>query len=101
MSAHTTYAKQVADLASEIQEKAKAILTMERSRHDWTRPEGIGIHMGQSIYVVPKNGVVPQQLAGIHREVLAYHDDRLAKLRGELEGLRYKLIMLGREGGAA
>jgi hypothetical protein len=101
MNANTTYAKQVADLASAIQEKAQEILTMEKSRHNWTRPEGISIHMGQHIYVVPKSGVVPQQLAGIQQEVLTYHDNRLAMLRGELEGLRYKLIKLGREGGAA
>jgi len=99
--AHTTYAKQAAALASAIQEIAKEILTMDKSRHDWTRPEGIGIYMGQLIYMVPKNGVVPQQFAGIQREVLAYHDDRLAKLHGELEGLRYKLIKLGRAGCAA
>jgi len=74
---------------------------MNMSRHDWTRPEGVSIHMGQHIYVVPKNGVVPQQFAGIQREVLAYHDARLAMLHGELEGLRYKLIKLGRAGCAA
>ena len=98
MNALTTYAEQVAALASAIQEKAKEILTMDESRHDRTRPKGVGIHMGQHIYMIPMNGVVPQQFAGIQREVLAYHDAHLTKLHGELEGLRYKLIKLGRTG---
>ncbi|CDN87372.1 hypothetical protein BN948_01794 [Hydrogenophaga intermedia] len=96
MSEVVTYAEQVSNLAKAIQEKADAIRNMEKARHDWTRPEGISLYIGQHMHVVRKDGVNPR-LAGVQREALSYIDSRLLTLRGELEGLRFRLVGLGRQ----
>lgn len=100
MSANN-YAEQVAEIAAAIQTKAEALRAVEKARHEWTRPEGAWINVGQNTYIVRKDGTVPAPLAGVQREVLAVLDGRAHFLRGELEGLRFKLVKLGREGGSA
>lgn len=99
MSAQS-YAEQVAEIATAIKTKAEALRAVEKARQEWTRPEGAWINIGQNTYVVRKDGTVPPILAGVQREVLAALDARTHFLNGELEGLRFKLVKLGREGGA-
>lgn len=96
MSAALTYADQVAALAKRIQTEADAIRNLEKARHDWTRPEGISVYLGQHMYVVRKDGLNPS-LAGMQREALAYIDARLHAKHSELEGLRFQLVQLGRQ----
>lgn len=96
-----TYAAKVVEITGLILEKAKAIRVMEQARYDWTRPEGVSIHIGQHHYAIRKDGTVNPTLEGVQREVLAVIDSRLQKLNSELEGLRFKLVTLGREGGAS
>ena len=90
-----TYADQVSKLAEAIQRKADQIRVMEKSRRSWTTPQGGSVHMGDHIYLVDAAGVRPQ-VAAIHREILVYIDGRIASLTSELEGLRFKLVKLGR-----
>ena len=95
-----TYADQVVEITQAIQAKAKEIQAIEKSRHDWTRPGGTYIHIGYQTYIVRQDGTINPLLAGVLREILAAIDNRLHTLHGELEGLRFKLVKLGREGGA-
>jgi hypothetical protein len=95
-----TYADQVVEITQAIQAKAKEIQSLEKSHHDWTRPGGTSVHIGHHTYIVRQDGTINPLLAGVHREILAAIDNRLHTLHGELEGLRFKLVKLGREGGA-
>jgi len=96
-----TYAKQVADIAGDIRELAQEIEEAEKARREWIKPEGARFNLGRHVYVVKKDGNVNPMLAGVQREALAVIDERLRVLNGRLEGLRFKLVQLGKTGGAA
>lgn len=96
MSAASSYAIQVRDLAKQITGKATTIAEMEEARVRWTTPGNMSIWIGEHLTVVRPDGVNPA-LAGVQREAVAYIDSRLHKLRSEMEGLRFRLIQLGRE----
>jgi len=96
-----TYAKQVADIAGDIRELAQEIEEAEKARREWIKPEGARVNLGRHVYVVKKDGNVNPMLAGVQREALAVIDERLRVLNGRLEGLRFKLVQLGKTGGAA
>ena len=101
MSTKTSYTDQVAQLAEHIRRKAAQIQNMEKARLKWASPGAERIHIGENLEVVLVDGSVNPGLEGVHREVLAYIDNQLHKLRGELEGLRFRLVNLGKTGGAA
>lgn len=93
-----TYAQRVLEVTKEIEVAAEMIRSLEKTRDDWTRPEGITIQIGYPFPVVRKDGTVQPLLAGVQREALRTIDDRLHHYRGQLEGLRFRLVNLGREG---
>lgn len=93
-----TYADSVAEIASKISAEAKTIRSLENCREEWTRPEGAYVNIGGNAYVVRKDGTVNPLLVGIQREALRALDDLLHHHRGRLEGLRFALVKLGREG---
>jgi hypothetical protein len=96
-----SYYKQVADLAEEIQSTAREIANLEKSRNDWIRPKATTFWLGQHTYVTREDGTTPKALQGVKREALKAFDDLIFTKKSELEGLRFKLVNLAKQGGAA
>ena len=98
----SSYYTEAIATAKRMNELADAILATKRARADWTQKnEGKSIFIGYHAKVFREDGLVDPQLAGVQREILAAIDDRLHRLRGEFEGLRYKMSQIGKQGGAA
>ena len=94
-----TYAHRVAEIASKIKAKAEYIANLEQTRAEWLRPDYKVFQFGGHSYkVVLPDGKVNPPFAGIQREALAIHDGQLLKANSELEGMRWKLLQLGKEG---
>lgn len=101
-TAEKTYAERVADLAKQIQKQADRITSLERTKSLWLLPESKSLDIGGVTYkVVDSSGIVNPALAGMQREAIAVHDRQILKAKSKLEGLRWQLIQLGKEGGAA
>lgn len=96
-----TYYKQVADLAKQIQDKAEALASLESDRNDWIRPKGASFWLGHHMDVTRDDGTTPVALQGVKREAIKAYDDLILAKKGELEGLRFKLVNLAKQGSAA
>lgn len=96
-----SYHKDIAALAEEIQKKAEAIVSLEKHRNDWTRPKATTFWLGHHQHVTREDGTTPASLQGVKREAIKAFDDLIFAKKGELEGLRFKLVNLAKQGGAA
>jgi hypothetical protein len=97
-----TYYQNISSIAEKIQSAAKEIISLEKGRERWKRPETEYISLGGSnTYVTSKDGTTPPHLEGIKRETLKAFDQAIFAKQGELEGLRFKLVNLAKKGGAA
>lgn len=96
-----SYYKNVASIAESIQSVADEISNLEKSRNDWIRPEGTTFYVLHHTYVTRKDGTTPAHLEGIKREALKAYDEVILRKKSELEGLRFKLVKLAKQGGAA
>ncbi len=94
-----TYYKQVADLAKQIQDKAEALASLERNRNDWIRPKGTTFWLGHNMNVTRDDGTTPVALQGLKREAIKAYDDVILTKKCELEGLRFELVNLAKQGG--
>lgn len=93
-----TYVERVAEIAAGIKRKAEYIAALETSRAEWLKPDYQVFQFGGHSYkVVLPDGKVSPPFAGIQREALALHDRQLLKAKSELEGLRWKLLQLGKQ----
>lgn len=98
-STEKTYAERVAEIASKIKAKAEYISSLEKTRAEWLQPDYKMFEFGGQRYkVVLPDGKVNPAFAGIQREALALHDRQLLRANSELEGLRWRLLQLGKEG---
>lgn len=96
-----TYAERVSDLAKLIQNQADTLRSLESERAKWSKPEGKTFTIGSvSYYVVQTDGSVTPELASVQREALAVHDRLILATHSKLEGLRWQLLQLGKEGSA-
>lgn len=96
-----TYEQRIAELAKAIAAACEQLKSLEAGRAIWSQPNAMRLNMGHDyLYLVTNSGKVWPGLEGLQREALAYIDKRIASKKGEIEGLRFKLIALGREGGA-
>ena len=94
-----TYAERVVEIAGKIKAKAAYIAELERTRAEWLQPDYKTFQFGGNTYkVVLPDGKVNPDFEGIQREALALHDRQLLKANSELEGLRWRLLQLGKEG---
>jgi hypothetical protein len=91
-----SYYKQVADLARQIQDKAEAITSLEKYRNDWIKPKGTTFWLGHQQHVTDEDGTTPTALQGIKREAIEAFDDLILTKKGELEGLRFKLVNIAK-----
>jgi hypothetical protein len=96
-----SYYKQVADLARQIQDKAEAITSLEKHRNDWIKPKGATFWLGHHQHVTDEDGTTPTALQDIKRETIKAFDDLILTKKGELEGLRFKLVNIAKATGAA
>jgi hypothetical protein len=91
-----SYHKQVTDLARQIQGKAEQIINLEKHRNDWIKPKGTTFWLGHHQHVTDEDGTTPTALQGIKREAIKAFDDLILTKKGELEGLRFKLVNIAR-----
>lgn len=97
-----SYAQKVSELAEVIQSKAGAIKKLEEARKNWTDPKStMTFWLGDHVRVFMADGTVHPALKGVQRAALECIDEQLFKRNSELEGLRFKLVQLGRKGGVA
>lgn len=96
-----SYYQDIAIVAKQIGEMAKEIEAIEKARREWIRPEGATFWIGYHTYVTRKDGTTPTSLEGIKREALKTYDTLIFAKQAELEGLRFKLVNLAKQGGAA
>lgn len=96
-----SYFTKVASIAALIEVKAKEIASLEKSRNDWVKPECTTFLLGHHMYVTRKDGTTPEALKGVKREALKAFDDLIFAKKSELEGLRFRLVNVAKEGGAA
>lgn len=97
-----TYYQNISSIADKIQSAAKEIISLKKGRARWTQPEHEYICLGGSnTYVTSKDGTTPPHLEGIKRETLKAFDEAIFAKQGQLEGLRFKLVNLAKQGGAA
>ena len=92
----------LAELAADIKKQADKISALEKSKAEWLKPENRTFALGSmNYYVVNKDGAAAPSLAALQREAIKAHDEAIFLAKGKLEGLRYQMAKLGREGGAA
>jgi hypothetical protein len=92
-----SYAQQIEELAKVIQSKAADIRQLEEAHKNWTNPKSqqtfwLGAHIG----IFRADGTVHPALAGVQRAAAACIEDQLFKRNSELEGLRFRMVQLGR-----
>jgi hypothetical protein len=96
-----SYFEKMADLADAIKRQVDLIRDLERERGEWLKPAEKRVKIGSTSYcVVSKDGTVDPRLVGWQREAIKAHDEAIFLAKGRLEGLRYRLIELGKKGGA-
>ena len=96
-----SYYKDVAALAAKIQAEAEQLASLEKHRNDWIKPKGATFWLGHHQTVTREDGTTPTALQGVKREAIKAFDDLILAKKGELEGLRFKLVNLAKQGGAA
>lgn len=97
-----SYTKQIVEIAQQIEREARALGSLEEDRAEWTKPDGRRYSIGEWRYpVVRKDGTVTPGLEGVQREALAVLDGMISAQRSKIEGLRFKLVQLAKNGGAA
>lgn len=96
-----SYYQQVANAAKQIQEAAEGIANLEKHRNDWIKPKAATFWLGHLMHVTRDDGTTPAALQGIKREAIKAFDDLIFAKKSELEGLRFKLVNLAKQGGEA
>lgn len=97
-----SYAKQVVELAEQIREEGRKLESLESGRNRWMKPEAETFYIGSTSYwVVRKDGTVTPGLEAIQREAVKLHDAQIIAAKSRIEGLRFKLVQLAKNGGAA
>lgn len=96
-----SYYKNIAIIAEQIKEVADQIGVIEKSRSEWIKPRGATFWIGYHMHVTREDGTTPAQLEGIKREAIKAYDELISSKKSELEGLRFKLVNLAKQGGAA
>ena len=96
-----SYYKNIAIIAAQIKEVADQISATEKSRNEWIRPSGATFWLGYHAHVTREDGTTHPGLEGIKREAIKAYDEMIFSKKSELEGLRFKLVNLAKQGGAA
>jgi hypothetical protein len=96
-----SYYKKLSDLAEQIQKKADELSSLEKHRNDWIRPKGVTFWLGYHQTVTREDGTTPEAIQGVKREAIKAFDDLILTKKGELEGLRFKLVNLAKTTEAA
>jgi hypothetical protein len=96
-----SYYKDIANIAEKIKSAADDLEGLRRHRKEWTKPKGTTFWIGHHQYVTREDGTTPAHLEGVKREALKAFDDLIFAKQGELEGLRFKLVNLAKQGSAA
>ena len=97
-----SYAEQILEITDQIKAEAEKLRALENGRQGWTKPKGETFYIGkQNYWVVRENGTVMPGLEAIQREAIKLYDDKIFEANSRIEGLRFKLVKLAKEGGAA
>lgn len=97
-----SYTKQIVEITDQIAREACALESLEEDRAEWVKPDGRKFSAGAWRFpVVRQDGTVTPGLDGIHREAVKLLDGLIASQRSKIEGLRFKLVQLAKNGSAA
>lgn len=96
-----SYYQDIANIAKQIQDTAEQLQGVKKNRNEWIKPKGATFWVGHHQYVTREDGTTPAHLEGVKREALKAYDDLIFAKQNELEGLRFKLVNLAKQGGAA
>ena len=96
-----SYYQSVVNVAKKIQSVAQEISDLKKERNRWTEPKSASFHLLHHTYVTREDGTTPPRLEGIKREALKAYDELIFAKQNELEGLRFKLVNLAKQGGTA
>ena len=96
-----SYYKDVAARAEQIQRKADEIQGLEKHRNEWIKPKGTTFWLGYNQHVTREDGTTPVHLQGLKREAIKAFDELIFTKKSELEGLRFRLVNIAKQGGAA
>lgn len=96
-----SYTKQIIEITDQIAQEAHSLNSLEEDRAEWVGPEGRRLRAGPwNYHVVRKDGTVTPGLEGVQRETLKLLDGLIFVQKSKIEGLRFKLVQLGKNGGA-
>ena len=94
--------EKISQLASSIRDAVDNIHALEKTRKNWTDPEGMTLRLGNhTLFVVLKDGTVNQSLVGVQQAMLKSIDIEIIKAKGRAEGLAHQLSKLVKSGVAA
>lgn len=97
-----SYAADIEKIAEQIGQEARTLRHLEKDRASWVKPKGKSFQLGEYNYpVVRESGTITPGLEGIQREALKLLDGMILSQKSKIEGLRFKLVQLGKTGGAA
>lgn len=80
---------------------AEEIEGLKKHRQEWFRPNGATFWVGYHTHVTLNDGTTPPHLEGVKREAIKAFDDMIFRRKAQLEGLRFKLVNLAKQGSAA
>lgn len=95
-----SYYQDMALIAKQIGKAANELEEIEKARRHWVEPRATTFWVGYHMNVTREDGSTPKQLEGIKREALKAYDEMIFSKKSELEGLRFKLVNLAKQGGA-
>jgi hypothetical protein len=96
-----SYYKEMVEVAKQVGLTAQEIESLKRRRREWVEPKSETFHIGHHAYITREDGTTPAIFVGIKREAIKVFDDLILAKQSQLEGLRFKLVNLAKQGGAA
>ena len=91
-----SYHEEMDGIAKQMRGAVSDLRDLEKARDNWVVPEKQGFWIGYNATVTRKDGTTNPALVGVKREAIKALDDLIFKKKSEIEGLRFKLIQLGK-----
>ena len=94
-----TYTETIIKLTDAIDSLARTLKNLEKERDSWVNPErSTSFRMlGKARKVVRADGTITPGLEGVQRETVRLYDAEILSVKSQIEGLRYKLVLVAKE----
>lgn len=94
-----TYAETIIELTDAIGGLARKLERLHDARDLWVNPKRSGSFSvgGVSRKVVQPDGTITPGLEGVQREAVRLYDAEILSVKSQIEGLRYKLVLVAKE----